>query len=42
MSELDKFKETFANKSKITQGVYISNYKKLRNLLLCLKKKLLK
>ena len=33
MSELDKFKETFATKSKITQGVYISNYKKLRNLL---------
>jgi hypothetical protein len=33
MSELDKFKETFANKSKITQGVYNSNYKKLRDLL---------
>jgi hypothetical protein len=33
MSELDKFKETFSNKSKVTQGVYISNYKKLRNLL---------
>lgn len=33
MNELDKFKETFANKSKITQGVYNSNYKKLRNLL---------
>jgi hypothetical protein len=33
MSELDKFKETFANKSKITQGVYTSNYKKLRDLL---------
>jgi len=33
MSELDKFKETFSNKSKITQGVYTSNYKKLRNLL---------
>jgi hypothetical protein len=33
MSELDKFKETFSNKSKVTQGVYTSNYKKLRNLL---------
>ena len=33
MSELDKFKETFSNKSKITQGVYNSNYKKLRDLL---------
>ena len=33
MTELTKFKETFSNKSKITQGVYISNYKKLRNLL---------
>lgn len=33
MSELDKFRETFANKSKITQGVYNSNYKKLRDLL---------
>jgi hypothetical protein len=33
MNELDKFKESFNNKSKITQGVYISNYKKLRDLL---------
>jgi len=33
MSELDKFRETFANKSKITQGVYTSNYKKLREML---------
>jgi hypothetical protein len=33
MSELDKFKETFSNKSKVTQGVYTSNYKKLRDLL---------
>lgn len=33
MTELDKFRETFANKSKITQGVYTSNYKKLRDLL---------
>ena len=33
MSELEKFRETFANKSKITQGVYNSNYKKLRDLL---------
>jgi hypothetical protein len=33
MTELDKFKETFSNKSKVTQGVYTSNYKKLRNLL---------
>jgi len=33
MTELDKFKETFANKSKITQGVYTSNYKKLREMI---------
>ena len=33
MTELTKFKETFANKSKITQGVYTSNYKKLREML---------
>jgi hypothetical protein len=33
MTELIKFRETFANKSKITQGVYTSNYKKLRDLL---------
>jgi len=33
MSELDKFKETFSNKSKVTQGVYTSNYKKLREML---------
>jgi len=33
MTELTKFKETFATKSKITQGVYTSNYKKLREML---------
>jgi hypothetical protein len=33
MSELDKFRETVTTKSKITQGVYTSNYKKLRDLL---------
>jgi hypothetical protein len=33
MTELDKFKETFSNKSKVTQGVYTSNYKKLREML---------
>ena len=33
MTELTKFRETFANKSKITQNVYNSNYKKLRDLL---------
>ncbi len=33
MSELDEFRKTFANKSKITQGVYTSNYKKLREML---------
>jgi hypothetical protein len=32
-TELEKFRETFANKSKITQNVYNSNYKKLRDLL---------
>jgi hypothetical protein len=32
MTELDKFRTHFANKSKITQGVYNSNYKKLREL----------
>ena len=31
--ELEKFRETFANKSKVTQNVYNSNYKKLRDLL---------
>jgi len=33
MSELDKFHKTLATKSKITQGVYTSNYKKLREML---------
>lgn len=33
MTELEKFRETFSNKSKITQNVYNSNYKKLRDLL---------
>jgi hypothetical protein len=33
MSELDEFRKTFSNKSKITQGVYNSNYKKLREML---------
>jgi len=33
MTELDKFKETFSDKSKITQNVYNSNYKKLREML---------
>jgi hypothetical protein len=33
MTELDKFRETFSNKSKVTQGVYTSNYKKLREML---------
>jgi hypothetical protein len=32
-TELEKFRETFANKSKITNNVYNSNYKKLRDLL---------
>jgi hypothetical protein len=33
MTELEKFRATFSNKSKVTQGVYNSNYKKLRDLL---------
>jgi len=33
MTELEKFRATFSNKSKITQTVYNSNYKKLRDLL---------
>jgi hypothetical protein len=33
MTELEKFRETFANKSQITNNVYNSNYKKLRDLL---------
>ena len=33
MSELEEFRKTFSNKSKITQNVYNSNYKKLRDLL---------
>jgi hypothetical protein len=33
MTELDEFRKTFSNKSKITQGVYNSNYKKLREML---------
>jgi hypothetical protein len=33
MTELDEFRKTFSNKSKITQGVYASNYKKLREML---------
>jgi hypothetical protein len=33
MSELDNFRTQFANKSKITQNVYNSSYKKLRDLL---------
>ena len=33
MSELEEFQKTFSNKSKITQRVYNSNYKKLRDLL---------
>jgi hypothetical protein len=33
MTELEKFRETFANKSQITKNVYNSNYKKLRDLL---------
>jgi hypothetical protein len=33
MTELTKFRETLTTKSKITQGVYTSNYKKLRDLL---------
>ena len=33
MSELEEFRKTFSNKSKVTQTVYNSNYKKLRDLL---------
>ena len=33
MTELEQFRETFSKKSKITQNVYNSNYKKLRDLL---------
>lgn len=33
MTELDEFRKTIATKSKTTQGVYTSNYKKLRGLL---------
>ena len=33
MSELEEFRKTFSNKSKVTQNVYNSNYKKLRDLL---------
>ena len=33
MSELEQFRATFSNKSKVTQTVYNSNYKKLRDLL---------
>lgn len=33
MTELEEFRKTFSNKSKITQNVYNSNYKKLRDLL---------
>ena len=33
MTELEKFRKTFATKSKVTQGIYNSNYKKLRELL---------
>lgn len=33
MTELEKFRATFSNKSKVTQTVYNSNYKKLRDLL---------
>jgi hypothetical protein len=32
-NELENFKKSFATKSKTTQGVYISSYKKLRDLL---------
>ncbi|NBO31787.1 MAG: hypothetical protein EBV05_09400 [Cyanobacteria bacterium WB6_1B_304] len=32
-SELTKFKQNILSKSKVTQGVYVSNYKKLRELL---------
>ena len=33
MTELEQFRATFSNKSKITQGVYNSNYKKLKDLI---------
>jgi len=33
MTELEEFRKTFSNKSQITQNVYNSNYKKLRDLL---------
>ena len=33
MSELETFRKTFANKSKVTNNVYNSNYKKLREML---------
>ena len=33
MTELEEFRATFSNKSKVTQTVYNSNYKKLRELL---------
>ena len=33
MTELEQFRATFSNKSKVTQTVYNSNYKKLRDLL---------
>ena len=33
MTELEKFRQTFANKSKVTNNVYNSNYKKLREML---------
>ena len=33
MTELEEFRATFSNKSKVTQAVYNSNYKKLRDLL---------
>jgi hypothetical protein len=32
MSELEQFRATFSNKSKVTQNTYNSNYKKLRDL----------
>lgn len=33
MTELEEFRKTFSNKSKVTQNVYNSNYKKLREML---------
>jgi len=33
MTELEEFRKTFSNKSKVTQNVYNSNYKKLREIL---------